>query len=148
MRALLLESMLFFHARAQLRGKVNISSLSLSDGRKKTTHFNGWMNCVKSLSAPRCIFESSPLRRARASQFDLNNHLITLKQLRPEFSRIHSQVLQMRARNAALNILARGRGIGQELPKFRSVEDKASSQPRLVEHVYPVKQEASLLVGR
>ena len=25
----------------------------LSDGRKKTTHFNGWMNCVKSLSAPR-----------------------------------------------------------------------------------------------
>jgi putative transposase len=50
--------------------------------------------------------------------------------------------------NAALNIFARGRGIGQELPKFRSVEDKASSQPRLVEHVYPVKQEASLLVGR
>ena len=28
------------------------------------------------------------------SQFDLNNHLIALKQLKPEFSRIYSQVLQ------------------------------------------------------
>jgi putative transposase len=50
--------------------------------------------------------------------------------------------------NAALNILVRGREVGQELPNFRPVEEKASTQPQLVEQVYPVKQEASLLVGR
>ena len=50
--------------------------------------------------------------------------------------------------NAALNILARGREIGQELPKFWPVEEKASTQSQLVEQVFPAKQEASLLVGR
>ena len=50
--------------------------------------------------------------------------------------------------NAALNILARGREIGQELPNFKPVEEKASTQLQLVEQVYPEKQEASLLVGR
>jgi len=60
----------------------------------------------------------------------------------------HCGLVMSRDHNAALNILARGRGIGQELPKFRSVEDKASSQPQLVEQAYPAKQEASLLVGR
>ena len=60
----------------------------------------------------------------------------------------HCGLVMDRDLNAALNILARGRGIGRELPKFRPVEDKASTQPHLVEQVYPVKQEASLLVGR
>ncbi len=60
----------------------------------------------------------------------------------------HCGLVMSRDHNAALNILARGRGIGQELPKFRSVEDKASSQPQFVEQAYPAKQEASLLVGR
>jgi len=50
--------------------------------------------------------------------------------------------------NAALNILARGREIRREPPEFKPVEEKASTQPQLVEQVYPVKQEASLLVGR
>jgi putative transposase len=60
----------------------------------------------------------------------------------------HCGLVMSRDLNAALNILARGREIGQELPKFRPVEEEASTQPQLVEQVYPVKQEASLLVGR
>ena len=60
----------------------------------------------------------------------------------------HCGLVMSRDHNAALNILARGREIGQELPKFRPVEEKASTQPQLVEQVYPAKQEASLLVGR
>jgi len=60
----------------------------------------------------------------------------------------HCGLVMSRDHNAALNILARGREIGQELPKFRPVEEKASTQPQLVEQVYPGKQEASLLVGR
>jgi putative transposase len=60
----------------------------------------------------------------------------------------HCGLVLDRDHNAALNILARGRGIGQELPNFKPVEEKASTQPQLVEHAYPVKQEASLLVGR
>jgi len=50
--------------------------------------------------------------------------------------------------NAALNILARGREIGKELAEFRPVEDKTSTPPLEVVQVYPLKQEASLLVGR
>jgi transposase len=50
--------------------------------------------------------------------------------------------------NAALNILARGREIRRGPPEFRPVEEKASTQPQLVEQAYPAKQEASLLVGR
>ncbi len=53
-----------------------------------------------------------------------------------------------RDRNAALNILVRGREIRQELPEFRPVEDKTTTPPREMVQVYPVKQEASLLVGR
>ena len=53
-----------------------------------------------------------------------------------------------RDHNAALNILARGRGIRQELPESRPVEEKATTPPSEVVQAYPVKQEASLLVGR
>ena len=50
--------------------------------------------------------------------------------------------------NAALNILARGREIRREPPEFRPVEEKATTPPGEVVQAYPVKQEASLLVGR
>jgi putative transposase len=57
-------------------------------------------------------------------------------------------IMMDRDLNAALNILARGREIRREPPDFKPVEEKASTLPREVVHVYPVKQEASLLVGR
>jgi putative transposase len=50
--------------------------------------------------------------------------------------------------NAALNILARGREVRREPPESRPVEEWASTSPMVVVQVYPVKQEASLLVGR
>ncbi len=51
-----------------------------------------------------------------------------------------------RDHNAALNILARGREIRREPPESRPAEEKATTPPREVVQVYPVKQEASLLV--
>ncbi len=60
----------------------------------------------------------------------------------------HCGLVMDRDHNAALNILARGREIGQELPKFRPAEDKTTTPSSEVVQVYPVKQEASLLVGR
>ncbi len=59
----------------------------------------------------------------------------------------HCGLKMDRDHNAALNILARGREIRRELPEFRPVEEKATTPLRVVQ-VYPVKQEASLLVGR
>ena len=57
------------------------------------------------------------------SQFDLNNHLITHKQMRPEFSRIHSQVLQniaKRIKDSYTNFYARRRiGLKAGLPRFK-----------------------------
>jgi len=53
-----------------------------------------------------------------------------------------------RDRNAALNILARGREIRRESPEFRPAEEKTTTPPLEAVQVYPVKQEASLLVGR
>ena len=50
--------------------------------------------------------------------------------------------------NAALNILARGREIGREPPESRPVEEEAPTPPLEAVQAYPVKQEASLLVGR
>ncbi len=50
--------------------------------------------------------------------------------------------------NAALNILARGREIRREPPEFRPVEDKTTTPPIEAVQVYPMKQEASLQVGR
>ena len=68
------------------------------------------------------------------SQFDLNNLLILLKQVRPEISRIHSQILQ----NARARIP----------PESRPAEEETTTPPLEAVQVYPVKQEASLLVGR
>ncbi len=57
------------------------------------------------------------------SQFDLNNLLITLKRLRPEYSRIHSQVLQnisKRIKDGYTNFYARRRaGLKAGLPRFK-----------------------------
>jgi len=57
------------------------------------------------------------------SQFDLNNLLIPLKQVRPELSRIHSQVLQnisKRIKDAYTNFFARRRaGLNAGLPRFK-----------------------------
>jgi len=53
-----------------------------------------------------------------------------------------------RDHNAALNILVRGREIRREPPEFRPVEEKATTPSSEMVHAYPVKQEASLLVGR
>ncbi len=53
-----------------------------------------------------------------------------------------------RDRNAALNILARGREKRREPPEFKPVEEKATTSPREVVQAYPMKQEASLLVGK
>jgi len=53
-----------------------------------------------------------------------------------------------RDHNAALNILARGREIRREPPESRPVEEEASTSPMVVMQAYPMKQEASLLVGR
>ncbi len=53
-----------------------------------------------------------------------------------------------RDRNAALNILARGREIRREPPEFKPAEEKTTTLPRGVAQVYPVKQETSLLVGK
>ena len=50
--------------------------------------------------------------------------------------------------NAALNILARGREIRREPPESRPAEDKTTTPPVKAVQAYPVKQEASLLVGR
>jgi transposase len=52
-----------------------------------------------------------------------------------------------RDENAALNILARGREIRRDPPESRPVEEKATTPPSEVVQAYPVKQEASLLVG-
>jgi len=53
-----------------------------------------------------------------------------------------------RDENAALNIIARGREIRREPPESRPAEEKATTPPRAAVQAYPVKQEASLLVGR
>jgi len=53
-----------------------------------------------------------------------------------------------RDENVALNILARGREIGKELAEFRPVEEKVTTPPTVVVQAFPVKWEASLLVGR
>jgi len=50
--------------------------------------------------------------------------------------------------NAALNILARGREIRRGPPEFRPAEEETTTPPLEAVQVYPVKQEASLLVGR
>ena len=50
--------------------------------------------------------------------------------------------------NAALNVLKGGREIRREPPDFRPVEEKASTPPGGVVQAFPVKQEASLLVGK
>jgi len=50
--------------------------------------------------------------------------------------------------NAALNILARGREIGKELAESRPEGEETSTPPSEVVQVSPMKQEASLLVGR
>jgi len=53
-----------------------------------------------------------------------------------------------RDRNAALNILARGREIRRGPPESRPAEEETTTPPLEAVQVYPVKQEASLLVGR
>ena len=57
------------------------------------------------------------------SQFDLNNLIISLKRLRPEFSRIHSQVLQnisKRIKDGYTNFYARRRaGLKAGLSRFK-----------------------------
>jgi len=53
-----------------------------------------------------------------------------------------------RDHNSALNVLVRGRGIRREPPEFRPVEEKVSTPPLEAVQAYPVKQEASQLVGR
>ena len=62
-------------------------------------------------------------KRKTPSQFDLNYLLITVKQLRPEFSRIHSQVLQnisKRIKDGYTNFYARRRaGLKASLPRFK-----------------------------
>ena len=60
----------------------------------------------------------------------------------------HCGLVMNRDENAALNILARGREIGRGPPEFRPAEEETTTLPREVVQVYPVKQEASLLVGR
>jgi len=50
--------------------------------------------------------------------------------------------------NAALNILERGCEIGRGPPEYRPVEEGTSTPLPEVVQAYPVKQEASLLVGR
>ena len=50
--------------------------------------------------------------------------------------------------NAALNVLKRGREIRREPPDFRPVEERATTSSSEVVQAFPVKQEASLLVGR
>jgi len=52
-----------------------------------------------------------------------------------------------RDHNAALNILTRGREIGRGPPESRPVEEETTTSQMVVQ-VYPVKQEASLFVGR
>ena len=51
-----------------------------------------------------------------------------------------------RDQNAALNILARGREIGQELSESMPAEDKATTLPIEEVQVYPMKQEAHGLI--
>jgi len=57
------------------------------------------------------------------SQFDLNNLIIPLKQVRPEFSRIHSQVLKnisKRIKDGYINFFARRKaGLKADLPRFK-----------------------------
>ena len=53
-----------------------------------------------------------------------------------------------RDHNAALNILARGREIGKELAESKPEGEETATPPLEVVHVSPMKQEASLLVGR
>jgi len=60
----------------------------------------------------------------------------------------HCGLVISRDHNAALNILARGREIRQELPEFRPAEEKATTPPLEVVQAYPVKQEASQFIGR
>ncbi len=119
---------------------MNRSRIPLSEGRTKTAR------AYKAESAGGQLIQVNP-RNTTQNCFRCGEHV--KKNLSERMHECpHCGLVMSRDHNAALNILARGRGIGQELPKFRSVEEKASTQPQLVEQVYPVKQEASLLVGR
>ena len=60
----------------------------------------------------------------------------------------HCGLVLDRDLNAALNILRRGQEIGREPPEYTPVGEEASIQPRFVEQVSSMNQEASLLVGR
>jgi putative transposase len=60
----------------------------------------------------------------------------------------HCELKLDRDLNAALNVLMRGREIRREPPESRPVEEKTPTSLLLVVQVFPVKQEASLLVGR
>ena len=53
-----------------------------------------------------------------------------------------------RDHNAALNILARGREIRRGPPESKPAEEKTTTPSSEMVQAYPVKQEASLLVGR
>jgi putative transposase len=68
------------------------------------------------------------------------------------FDRVHEcpfcGLVMDRDHNSALNILARGREIRREPPEFRPVEEGASTPPLEAVQAFPVKQEASHLVGR
>jgi hypothetical protein len=48
--------------------------------------------------------------------------------------------------NAVLNIMVKGREIGKGLSEFRPVEEKATVPSYEMVNIYPMKQEASLLV--
>ncbi len=50
--------------------------------------------------------------------------------------------------NASLNILERGREIRRGPPEFKPDGEETAIQPSVVEQVFSMKQEASLLVGR
>jgi putative transposase len=60
----------------------------------------------------------------------------------------HCGLVLDRDLNAALNILARGREIGRELPEYTPVGEVATTQSSAVEQVASMNQEASLLVER
>ena len=60
----------------------------------------------------------------------------------------HCGLVLDRDHNAALNILVRGREIRREPPESRPAEEKATTPPSEAVQAYPVKQEASLLVGK
>jgi len=60
----------------------------------------------------------------------------------------HCGLVLDRDLNAALNVLGRGREIGREPPEYTPVGEEATIQPRFVEQVSLMNQEAFLLVGR